>query len=148
MKTVTIDASIADFDRYKKSVSSTLKYGASALFAVAKVIRRGNVLKVYGYFYSAKGNIVDENGKSKAVLELSVSPALKAVFFVVYLFLFVFLFYDKVIINGQSDPSIFERVKFVFIGFVAWTIPLVLLSLGIERFGQRIKRDIESLKKE
>ena len=146
MKTVTINVSPNEIDGYVKSRLTGLRFSPFALFSVGRMKRSKDKLKVYGYFYSAKGQFIRENDADKLVLELNVSLALKAVFLVVYLFLGVFLFYDKVTINGQSDPSMFERIKFVVVGVIAWTIPLVLLSFGIERFGRKLKSDIEEWK--
>jgi len=144
MKSIVIQTSVEQIDTYIDSKSSNMSYNSFALFSIAKAARKENLVWFYGYFYTAKGKIVEESGRSKAILNLSVSNSIKAVFIFVYLFLCLFLFYDKVTINGHADPSIIERIKFVLMGFVAWTIPLVLLFLGVQRFGEKLKLEIES----
>jgi len=144
MKSVVIQTSAEQIDAFIASKASRMSYNAFALFSIAKAVRKENLVWFYGYFYTAKGEIVEESGRGKAVLNLSVSNSIKAVFIFVYVFLCLFLFYDKVTINGNVDPSIIERITFVLVGFVAWTIPLVLLFLGVQRFGEKLKLEIES----
>jgi hypothetical protein len=79
-------------------------------------------------------------------IELKVRLRRQFVFIGVFLLVFFsgFLLGENVTINGNSNPSIWERIGFVLVGLTLFSIPCsILLSLKSE-FEKKVKHLINS----
>ena len=105
--------------------------------SILKIQRTTNQIYIATMFLTATGH-VDENTK-----DLNIKIRSRIVFQIIYflglIFILSFLFAKDVTLNGNTNPSFFQKLTFVSVGLLLWSSP-ILLFIGLKRdFNHKIR---------
>lgn len=106
------------------------------------ISRKNNALKIKGLLFKATG-IIDSVNR-QVILSIKFRTTYKIVAFLVALFLIGFLLSNKVTLNGNSNPTIIDKLVFVSVGIVLLIIiPYSLLNRIKSNFKNKTKQLLE-----
>lgn len=142
MKFIIENINIDEIDYLIDSNRSKIIF-LSAIDTPLKVSRRKNILEINGLIFKSTG-IIDSVNR-QIIFNIKLRTTYKIVAFFVVFFLISFLFTHKIILNGDSNPSIIDRLIFVSIGIIMLIImPYSVLNRLQSNFKNKTKQLLEN----
>ncbi len=101
---------------------------------------KNNVFEISGLFCKGIGKINEQKGSLNIDLKVRLKRQFTFIGIFVIILLSGFIWGENVIINGDSDPTLWERIGFVLIGiFIFIVIPGFILMKLKKAFENKLK---------
>ena len=136
------ELNIKEIKEHSNSLSNS-KYLSNPVTKILYTSYKAGKVLLLGYFYKAIVRIDDFKSSSNIELKVKYNFSVQIILAMIILLLFSFIYQDNVTINGNSNPTIIERLQFVGIGCAMLAIPVLVIVNMKASFYNRIVKELK-----